>query len=136
MSRRTRKPETVKIDISQGDWILVKKHLTAGEQRQIFAGMMREQGGSAIDPLKVGVSKLAGYLLDWSFTDADDKPMVIRDQPIEAIASNLNMLDPEDFGELVRAVDSHEEAMQKVRELEKKVDGPNASGPTSISPAA
>lgn len=136
MSRRTRKPEQVKIDISQGDWILVKKHLTAGEQRQIFAGMMREQGGAAINPLKVGVSKLAGYLLDWSFMDADDRPMVIREQSADVVMANLDMLDPEDFGELVRVVDAHEEAMAKVRSDEKNVAGSTASDPTSILPAA
>jgi hypothetical protein len=128
----------VKLEISRGDWLLVKKHLTAGEQRQIYTGMMREtsSGTPGIDPMKVGISKLVGYLLDWSFTDADDKPMPIRDQPPETVAAYLDLLDIEDFAELVRVVDTHEDAMRAARDQEKNGDGSTASDPTLPSRAA
>lgn len=134
MSRRTRRPETKKLDISQGDWLLVKKHLTAGEQRHIFSRMMRSESNN-IEAVKVGVSKIAGYLLDWSFEDADGKPLVIRDQPEDTIVSTLDALDTETFAELVKVIDEHEAAMEQERTQEKNVpDG--ASNSSTISPSA
>ena len=138
MSRaRTRHPESVRIDISGGDWILVKKHLTAGEQRLIYSRMMRADPAAigVIDPLKVGIAKLLGYLLDWSFVDADGKPMVIRDQPEPMVTAQLDALDAETFSELVAVVDAHADAMRLEREREKNgQDGAIVSSP--ISPFA
>ena len=135
MSSRIRRPETVTIPISRGDWLLVKKHLTAGESRQVLSRMMRlGADGPNIDPVLVGLSKMATYLLDWSITDADDKPVVIRDQPYEVIANALDALDYESYVEIKDAVEAHEDAMQAVRDLEKKQwDGSKPSSATSPS---
>lgn len=118
MSRRMRRPETVKIDLSQNDWILIKKHLTAGEQRAVFAYMMRADG-DAIDRVKVGLAKIVGYLLDWSIQDADGKDVVIRDQPANVIEAALNALDVDCFREILKAIETHEEAMAEALEQEK-----------------
>jgi hypothetical protein len=133
MSSRMRKPETAKLDITRGDWLLVKKHLTAGEQRSIFTGMLREDG-EAIDRSKIGLSKVAGYLLDWSVTDSDDKPVVIFGQSTDVIEAALNALDIDSFTEIMEAVEAHIAAMEKVRAQEKK--GPDgANGSSAISPS-
>ena len=66
------KPELVRIDLTLGDWILIKKRLTAGEQRRVFARMvktMKAGEGIEIDPERAGLSNLVEYLVDWSFTD-------------------------------------------------------------------
>lgn len=136
MSSRMRRPETVKLDISRGDWLLVKKHLTAGEQRAIFKRMMRDGlTGDQIDSVRVGWSKIVGYLLDWSITDADDKPVVIRDQPDDVIGSALDALDTESFTEILKAIDAHDSAMEKERALEKNAQATGSiSSATSPSP--
>lgn len=118
MSRRMRRPETVRIELTRGDWIVVKKHLTAGEQRAMFAGMMREDGES-IDRVKVGLSRILVYLLDWSFEDFDGKPLVIRDQPESVVASILNAIDADAFSEVLKAIEAHGDAMDTEREKEK-----------------
>jgi hypothetical protein len=118
MSRRMRRPETVRLELSQNDWLVVKKHLTAGEQRAMFAGMMREDG-DAIDRVKIGFSKIASYLLDWSFEDFDGKPLVISGQPENVVASILNGIDSDAYTEVLAAVEAHMEAMEKEREQEK-----------------
>jgi hypothetical protein len=154
MSRRMRRPETVKLDLADvyvrahaellkrtkpqppspeeiaqseqaiaaaralGDWLVVKKHLTAGENRAMFAGMMRADG-EAIDRVKVGLSRIVAYLLDWSIEDADGKPVVIRDQPTNVVASALDALEPDSYREILTAIEAHEEAMEKAREQEK-----------------
>lgn len=132
-----RKPETDKIELPRGDWILVKKYLTAGEMRANFARLMVPDG-SRVDPLRVGVAKVVTYLLDWSITDADDKPLVIRDQPDDVLLATLDLLDADCYEEVKDAVDAHEAAMQRAREAEKKRirDGGMTSSSTSPSPNA
>lgn len=135
MSSRMRRPETVTLHITRGDWLLVKKHLTAGEQRQIFRRMMTAKDGTAIESVNIGLSKMIGYLLDWSITDADDKPVVIRDQPDDVVAAALDNLDVDSFREILQAIEAHEDAMEAAREAEKNSpDGVSTSSP--ISPSA
>lgn len=132
MSRRIRTPETVKIAISRGDWIVVKKHLTAGEQRKVYAGMVGPD--RQINPTAAGLYRIAGYLLDWSFTDAADRPVVIRDQPESVLLAALDAIDVDAYTELLETINAHDTAMAREREAEKKSpDG--ASGSFPISPS-
>lgn len=117
---RMHRPETVKLDISLGDWLLVKKHLTAGERMDMYAAMMKATStGETIDSARVGVCRVSTYLLDWSITDAEGLPVVIRDQPQAVVVSALRALDPESFTEVLNAVDAHDDAMEKARVAEK-----------------
>ena len=131
-----RHPETVRIDLPNGGWILVKKYLTAGEARRLFRRMMRNgDTPTEIDPLNVGVSKCVVYLVDWSVTDADGNPVVIRGQSEEYIGAALDNMDHEAFGLILRAVEEHEEAMERARAEEKKVlNGEPPSNPILPSP--
>lgn len=134
MSSRMRRPETHKIEISQGDWLLVKKHLTAGEKRSMLAQMMGAHG-PRIDPTRVGLSRIMTYLLDWSFSDAEGKPVVIRDQSLEVLEAALDALDPESFAEVLKAIEVHDDAMEKARAEEKNAQaGESGSSVTSPSP--
>lgn len=135
MSIRMRRPETVKLEMSHGDWLLVKKYLTAGEQRTMFARMLREET-DRINPIKVGVSRIQAYLLDWSFEDADGKPLNIRDQPENVLASALDVIDAEAFVEVLQVIDAHITAMTEQREKEKASPfGETGTSPTSPSVA-
>ena len=138
MARRVRRPETHKIEISQGDWLLVKKHLTAGERRQMFSHMMRRGGvGDSLDSSRVGLARILAYLIDWSFTDADDRPLVILDQSMEVVEAKLDAIDPESFTEVLEAIDKHDDAMEKARAEEKNVQaGERPSSLISPSVAA
>ena len=135
MSSRVRRPETELLKISRGDWLLVKKHLTAGEYREMLNRYTVLNGGSySIDPLKVEQSKMIAYLLDWNITDADDKPMVIRDQPPDVVSAALDALPYEDWQEIKEAIAKHDYAMDKLREAEKNArDGEHNS--SAISPS-
>jgi hypothetical protein len=131
VSRRTRRPDTQRLEISRGDWLLVKKHVTAGDQRGMFRRMMREgMTGDRIDSVRVGWAKCIAYLLDWSFLDADDKPIVIADQSEDAIGAALDALDPEDFAEVLKAIETHENAMEAERAAEKNAAAGSASSAT------
>ena len=108
------KPDIVRINLTGGDWITIKKELTAGEQRRVFARTTKQvRAGEPIeiDLEKAGVSNLAEYLIDWSFTDQAGQPVPIRDMPAEYIIATLNSLDAESFNEITKAIDDHEKAL-------------------------
>ena len=81
--------------------MLIKKQLTAGEQREIFARMIKPMHASVsgaatpngggdhleIDTLQTGLSRVLAYLVDWSLVDGDGKPVVIRHQPIDVVTA-------------------------------------------------
>jgi hypothetical protein len=134
MSSRMRKKETVRLSLSCGDWVDVKKHITAGDQRRMFRRMIHQGArGDEIDPVMVGPAKLAVYVLDWSITDAEDRPIRIREMTEEARISAFDELPPEDFAEILQAVEAHDSAMDALRAEEKKIraDDPKSS---AISP--
>jgi hypothetical protein len=56
------------------------------------------------------------YLVDWSFTDTDGKPVPIKDMPAEYVVDVLNSLDGDSFQEITDAISAHEKAV----EAEKK----------------
>ena len=132
MSSRIRRPETLRLPLTRGDWIVVKKHLTAGETRRVFRRMIRQGAtGDQIDSLQVGLSKMVVYLVDWSITDADDQPVIIRGQSEDVVADVLEMLDVESFAEILKAIEAHERTMELEREDEKKTaTGTSTSDPT------
>lgn len=138
MSSRIRRPETLRLALSRGDWIVVKKHLTAGETRRVFRRMIRKGAtGDEIDSLQVGLSKMVVYLVDWSITDADDQPVIIRGQSEDVVADVLEMLDVDSFSEILKAIETHERTMEAEREEEKKTGNGNPkSDPTWPSPGS
>lgn len=125
MSSRIRRPETTTLDISCGDTLTVRRHLTAGETRHMFEHMQRvgPDGEASIDPMRVGLEKAVGYLVDWTITDADDQPIPIRGQTRDFIIDALDSLDPEDYAEIVKAVDAHDDAMGAERRAQKNGRG-------------
>jgi len=139
MGSRYRKPEEHRITLSDGDWLLVRKHLTAGDEREAYARLLKA-GSIApgaqpqIDPEHLGIAQVAAYLLDWSITDADDQPIRVRDQPYEFIAAALKDQTPDSLKEIIAAIQDHETAMTAAREAEKKTRaGATAPDPTSTS---
>ena len=141
MGSRYRKQEEMRLELSGGDWLLVRKHLTAGEERDaharvIKAGTFKAGEKPELDLEHLGIAQAVSYLLDWSITDAEDKPIRIRDQPYTFIAAALRNQTPESLREILEAIQAHDEAMTAEREHQKKAPtGDNAPSPTSTSAA-
>jgi hypothetical protein len=139
MGSRYRKQEEMRIEISDGDWLLVRKHLTAGEERDaqarvIKAGTMKSGEKPELDLEHLGIAQAVSYLIDWSLTDADGQPIRIRDQPYAFVASALRNQTPESLREILDAIQAHDEAMTNERARQKKLPaGASASSPISIS---
>src|SRR5262245_16702252 len=65
----------VQAALDAGDWIEIKKRLTAGEQRKSFARHYVATGNGEFrtDPFQTGISLIVAYLVDWSFADDSGK---------------------------------------------------------------
>jgi hypothetical protein len=140
MEKRSRftRPDVTVLKLANGDTLTVKRRLTAGEQRAMFARMYQTVNGSTrVNTLQVGIATCLAYLVDWSLTDDDGQPVAIRGLPPEDLAAILDSLTPEDFKEISKAIDDHSEAMEAHRSAEKKTEpGAEASSSTSPSPVA
>lgn len=134
MGSRVVRPETTKLHISDGDWLLVKKRLTHGEQSAAFQRRYHAQAdGVLVNLSQVDLAQVTAYLLDWSLVDLDDRLLVIRGEPIDNVEAALNSLEPESFAEIATAIRTHEAAMQAERVAEKNVQS-GESAPPAISP--
>lgn len=128
------RPEVVRLALSDGRWIDVKKRLNAGESRKMFARVVTDMTPGEkpkLDPEQVGLTKLVAYLLGWSFTDDDGKPVPFSLAAIDNVDTDL-------YSEMIKAVDAHEDAQDKAREQAKNVTGrgETASSATLSSPSA
>lgn len=109
------KPATVRLSLSQGDWVDVKQELTSGEHRQMFLAQLNstELGSKpTLDLKNVGVSRVLGYVVAWSYVGFDDKPLQITSEV-------LDKFDGETFQEVLAAVDAHHEAWEKAVDARK-----------------
>ena len=130
MSKRNRfaSTESVRLPLSDGDWIEIKEELSAKDARESFGQVVREydkDGMPVLDPEKVGFPRVMAYLLDWSFTDADGKPVAVS-------AAAVNALTYDDYNEIQKAITAHETAREAARS-KNATDGDGNSAATSTS---
>jgi len=121
-------PATVRLKLSDGDWIDVKQELTTGEQRAMFADMRRRLGPGelpTLDPAQVSVARAKAYLVGWSFVDKDQRPVPVS-------ASAIDQLDTRTFTEITTAVDLHEQATEAAWTDEKKTSTPSTGTGTTL----
>lgn len=124
MALRVERPAEHRIDLGDGDWITVKRRLTAGEERSIFARMVKTMNAGEkveIDPMEVGLSQAAVYLLDWSAEGPDGKKLPIDPLTPNVAAASLNKLPADAFKRITDAVSEHVKAMEAERDTEKNV---------------
>jgi len=127
MSIRVRRPATERLELSQGDFLIVKQDLTAGEYRAFLRAATKPIGLAAggtpameLDPIAAGEAMVLAYLLDWSFQDADGRPLVIADQPPAVVRAALDHLDSASYMEVQRAIQAHQTARETALDDEKK----------------
>jgi len=138
MSRFVR-PVVDVLRLANGDTVTVRRRLNTGEERAMYRRMstVNGDGGLTIDDLAVGPAKVTAYLLDWTLTDDDGQPVMIRDLSLEELARVVDNLDPDDFREIRDAIDGHIDRQAAARAEEKKVrSGETPSSVTLPSPVA
>jgi hypothetical protein len=128
MGKKSRfvQPEIVRLELSDGEWLEVKKRLTVGEERRIFGSMVQsvKQDGTSYMPNMdmIGKAELLAYIVEWSFKDAQDKPVKFSSDALDALT-------PEAYKEIEAAVDKHKAAVEEALGLEKKA----TTGSTELS---
>lgn len=142
MSIRVRRPATERLELSQGDYLIVKQDLTAGEYRELLRASTKpvilaagDTPAFEIDPMAAGLAMVLAYLLDWSFADADGRPLVIADQPPAVVRAALDHIDSDAYMEVQRAIQAHQAAREAALADEKKT-APGASRPDRILTSA
>lgn len=120
MSRFVR-PDTDKLELTGGDWVLVKRQLTAGEQRRAFSRHSKaRQAGEPVDVGELDLDIVKQYLLDWSLTDDTGRVVLIRDQPSSVVAAALDALDPASYREISDAISAHNDRVKLELDAKKK----------------
>jgi hypothetical protein len=119
-------PERVRLPLSDGDYVDVKKQLTAGEYRRLLYDQFKDTAVGerpTLDHAKIGTSKLLAYILGWSFVSVVDQQPIPYDpqDPEELRRSALDdLLDPDTYRELIAAVDAHEAREEAALATQKK----------------
>ena len=135
--------ETVRVELSDGDFVLFKKSLTNGEARRIRTAAFGGLKGN-IDPKKSEDTELTvnwdamefdrvfTWLHGWSFRNG-------ADQPVQFNRENLENLDEDAFEEIKTKLDAY--VAEKEKEKNARTQGPTIptgkvdSGTTSVPSA-
>jgi len=120
MSRFVR-PQTRTLTLENGDQLIVRERLTAGEQRAHHARVYRPgaSGRLEVDPLMIGMGVVLAYLLDWNLKDDQDQLVAIRDLSAGDLQQVIDSLDTESFHEIRQAIEAHDVAMLEARTQKK-----------------
>lgn len=121
----------IRLPLSDGDWIEIKKQLNNGESKKLEAAGMKTPiriDGELITPIDWEVYEIERcliFLLDWSLKGADDKPVKIS-------AAALRAMFPADFEEINRAIFDYiarvakEKNAQRAMEASKNSESPES----------
>lgn len=125
MSRFVR-PLTDTLTLADGDTLTVRRRLNTGEQRAAFqrcsTAVENEETGATelkVNPLLVGIAKVAAYLIDWTVRDDEGEVVPVAGLSPDDVIAVLDNLDPDDFLEIKEAVDRHEVKQAALRMKEK-----------------
>jgi hypothetical protein len=116
------RPETRTLTLENGDTLIVRARLTAGETRAQYARMYAHtpDGSLRRNPLLTGVGLIVAYLLDWNLQDDNGQVVQIRDLSPDDLTAVIDSLDMQSFEEIKTAIETHESAMLAEREAAKK----------------
>lgn len=129
----------VRLALSDGDWVLIRRELSYGQQRRLtFAGLtgvpsaLAEQGQGqrlTMDMATYHVERLATWVVDWSFVDGDGAPVVVSREAIEA-------LHPDTAAEVDAALDAYLEAQAAKKAPPVPGESPGAPPSAATSSSA
>jgi len=120
----------VRLDLSDGDWVLIRTELTYGQQRRLaHSGLTGIDRAAAegeqlkVDLAAFDIERLVTWLLDWSFVDADGERVVVSREAIEA-------LHPDTAQEIDAALDAYLEG-QAAKKAPERPGAPRRAATSS-----
>lgn len=120
-------PERVRLSLSGGHFIDIKKRLNHGETEDMYARWSPTVAGEG-EPVQykrteVRTSKVLFYLLGWSLMNDGHPVPVSPDIPEDQRLATIRSLDPDRFSEIHQAIQAHEGKMLTERAAQKKTNG-------------
>ena len=121
--------DTVRLELSEGDWIEIKRRLNYGETQRLaqasFGNVNLQDVQTGKIELKLtsedfNLTRFLIWLVDWSFVDE-------RGKPVRITRDSIAMLDAETIAEIDAAITSHLD-----RESEKNAPEPGKTAPETI----
>lgn len=131
---RTVKMSTKKIDLSEGDWIVVKEQLNTGEQKELEnCGLMPPMivDGRVIQPVdwrRHDLERALVFLVDWSQMDE------VSGERLPLRIDSLKSLDPMFFEEINSAIMTHVMEMAAAKKALR--DAKKAAAAAATTPAS
>jgi hypothetical protein len=123
------KPEVVRLPLSEGDWLDVRKRLTVGEERAAFQQIVSDVGteGGRWKPNfeMIGVAQVAAYVVGWSLVDDEGIAVPFS---VEAVQG----LEPASFREIEQAVDAHIKRVEEELAASKNGTGVATASATTL----
>jgi len=108
-------PESVRLPLSDGDYLTVKKELNAGEYHKLVTE------GAAGKPFAVVIA----YLVGWSIVGIGGQPLDYRvEQSTDERRDVLGSLDVPTIVEIVAALDAHQAANERAIQEKKTTREP------------
>lgn len=114
---RVVQPSAVTLQLTDGDWIQVKRVLNNGEYRESQRALLGRIGpdGSRtlVDEDTLGMAEVLVYLVAWSLLDSDGTVLPLTLESLKAI-------DPDSFREIRVAVEEHKARVEEEIAAAKK----------------
>jgi hypothetical protein len=127
--------DVVRLDISDGDWVQVKRALTVGEERDLVSLAVRgyrPDGTADLDTKMLSFLAAATYLTGWSLIGVDGMPIPwMAAAAMSKRVDVLRTLDTATMAEIDAAIDAHRTAEAQAKNVPS-----GGSGTGSISPSA
>jgi len=119
-------PDVVRLELSGGDFLDVKRELNYGEQRKMqTAGLKRDGVDYVRDLEREEIVVILAYVLGWSFVDFAGAPLPFSEATITGLGFDK-------VREIVRALNAHVTA-EDARRAELRANPPGASALRAIS---
>jgi len=131
-------PESVRLPLTDGKYVDIKKRLNHGETEDLFARI--SPYGVGVNRREVRTAKIAAYLLAWNFTKKGQPIAMSPDLPENERTDTIRNLTSARAVEVHKAIEAHEAALEKSDADRKKTTAtpgttPDAD-PISPSPSA
>lgn len=123
-------PDEVRLPLSDGGWVEVRRELNTGQQRAMFAEMRRQFAPGeepVLDGVLVGPARAAAYILRWSFVDTVGKITPFSRDAFDSLNTRKSK-------EILQALNAHEERLDAEQE-EKKLSPQSPSFAATLASA-
>lgn len=129
------KHDTVRLDLSDGDWIEVRRVLTVGEERDLVSLAVRgyrPDGTADLDTKLLSFLAAATYITAWSLVGMEGLPLPwVSNANVTKRVEVLRTLDTATMREIDEALEAH-----RVREAAPKNAESGGSGTGTTLPSA